>query len=237
MAFDFSGNSVLAALSPDDRGLVGPHLSAMDLPTRYRLAEANKPLPHAYFLTAGIASMVTNVRHEAAIEIGIVGRDGFANIPLVMGTDRSPNDAMMQVGGAGLRIDADPLRDAIHQSPSLLAVLHRFVHVYMIQTSSTVLANGRATVSERTARWLLMAQDRIGSDTLKLTHEFLSTMLGVRRAGVTEHLAEFERRDIVKQQRGTITIRDREALIGIADGYYGSAEAEFARLFPSRQAD
>ena len=101
----------------------------------------------------------------------------------------------------------------------------------MVQTASTVLANGRANIPERLARWLLMARDRVEGDGIALTHEFLATMLGVNRPGVTTALQEFERRGLIDGRRGVITILDRSALEKEANGYYGVAEAEFQRLF------
>jgi CRP-like cAMP-binding protein len=117
------------------------------------------------------------------------------------------------------------------QSPTLMAILLRFVHVYMVQTASTVPANGRASIPERLARWLLMARDRVDGEGIALTHEFLATMLGVRRPGVTVALREFERRGLIDGGRGLITILDRSALETAANGHYGIAEAEFHRLF------
>jgi CRP-like cAMP-binding protein len=101
----------------------------------------------------------------------------------------------------------------------------------MVQTASTVLANGRARIPERLARWLLMAGDRVNGDQIALTHEFLATMLGVNRSGVTTALLEFERRGLVRGARGVITILDRSALVTEANGYYGTAEAELERVF------
>ena len=137
----------------------------------------------------------------------------------------------MQIRGAGFRIGVERLREALAHSPTLLPILLRFVHVYMVQTASTVLANGRARIPERLARWLLMAGDRVIGDGIALTHEFLATMLGVRRPGVTTALKEFERRGLIDVARGVITILDRGALETEANGYYGTAEAEYKRLF------
>ena len=117
-----------------------------------------------YFLEAGIASITTGVRHEVPIEIGVVGREGVVNLPALMGIDRSPSETFMQIHGAGFRIGVKRLREAMAQSPTLMPILLRFVHVYMVQTASTVLANGSARIPERLARWWLMAADRVDGD-------------------------------------------------------------------------
>ena len=181
-------NAILRYLSDADRELLRPSLEPIDLPVRFRLAEASRPIDAVYFLEAGIASVTTSVRHEIPIEIGIVGREGLVNLPALMGIDRSPSETFMQIRGAGFRIGVERLREAMAQSPTLMPILLRFVHVFMVQTASTVLANGRARIPERLARWLLMAGDRVDGDGIALTHEFLATMLGVRRPGVTTAL-------------------------------------------------
>ena len=223
-------NAILSYLSGADRDLLRPNLEPIDLPVRFRLAEASRPIDAVYFLEAGIASITTSVRHEVPIEIGIVGREGVVNLPALMGIDRSPSETFMQIHGAGFRIGVERLREAMAQSPTLMPILLRFVHVYMVQTASTVLANGRATIPERLARWLLMARDRVDGEGIALTHEFLATMLGVRRPGVTIAIREFERRGLIDGARGVITILDRSALETAANGYYGIAEAEFRTL-------
>jgi CRP-like cAMP-binding protein len=115
-------------------------------------------------------------------------------------------------------------------SDTLQAALLKFVQAFMIQTAHTATANGRASLAERLARWILMAHDRLESDELPLTHDFLSLMLGVRRAGVTTALHDLVSKGLIKSQRGIITVLDREGIEEIAAGYYGVPEAEWARL-------
>jgi CRP-like cAMP-binding protein len=105
--------------------------------------------------------------------------------------------------------------------------------VFAVQSSYTALANAKGNIQERLARWLLMAQDRLNSDVLELTHEFLALMLGVRRAGVTIALGHFERRGMIEIARGAVTVNDRDGLQECANGLYGQPEAEFERLFPA----
>ena len=132
--------------------------------------------------------------------------------------------------GTGSRIAADDLRQAMRTSASLTRVLLNFVNAFLIQTSHTALSNGTATVGERLARWLLMAQDRLGGDRIPLTHEFLSLMLGVRRAGVTGALNQLDRKGVIRLSRGRIEIIDREGLIDSANGSYGIPEAMTRRV-------
>ncbi len=227
-------NAILASLRPEDLDLLRAYLEPLDLPLRKRLATANQAIEQVYFPEAGIASIVTGVRHEPPIEVGIVGREGVVNLPVVLGSDRSPNDVFMQSAGRGHRLDADRLRDAMATSGTLTRALLAYAHVFMVQAASTVLANGQATVSERLARWLLMAHDRVDGDTLRSTHQFLSIMLGVRRSSVSIALRDFEARAVVSRQRGAITLTDRDGIVALANGYYGAAEREMQRLYARR---
>jgi CRP-like cAMP-binding protein len=118
----------------------------------------------------------------------------------------------------------------MRRSASLSALLLKFVQAFMIQTAHTAIANARAHLAERLARWILMAQDRLGADEIRLTHEFLALMLAVRRPGVTEVLAVLEGERMIRTERGLIVVRDREALINKAGEYYGTPEAEYRRL-------
>ncbi|MGP0090306.1 MAG: Crp/Fnr family transcriptional regulator [Xanthobacteraceae bacterium] len=150
---------------------------------------------------------------------------------VIMGTDRSPNETFMQGAGAGQRITADKLRQGMEQSGTLRRALLHYGHTFVIQAMHTAMANGRGRIQERLARWLLMAGDRIDGDELPLTHEFLATMLGVRRPGVTVALSRLEEDGLIQAHRGVISILDRKGLEQNSKGAYGAPEAEFQRLF------
>jgi CRP-like cAMP-binding protein len=217
-------NRLLAALSPEDFALLEPRLEPLTLKTRQMLEPPNKSIKHSYFITSGLASVIAIGKNGDRLEVGMIGREGMTGIPVVLGNDRSPNETFIQVEGTGSRIAADDLRQAMQQSASLSRVLLNFVNAFLIQTSRTALSNGTATLEERLARWLLMAQDRLGGERVPLTHEFLSLMLGVRRAGVTGALNQLDRKGVIRLSRGRIEIIDREGLINSANGSYGIAE-------------
>jgi CRP-like cAMP-binding protein len=221
----FTQNQILAALSPEDFALLEPHLEPVALDVRQVLEPANKPIKHNYFLEQGLASVIAIGKNGNRLEVGIIGREGMTGLPVIIGNDRSPNETFIQVQGSGSRIASGDLRDGIQKSRSLHVVLLHFVHAFMIQTAHTALSNGTATVEERLARWLLMAQDRLGGDEVPLTHEFLSLMLGVRRAGVTVALNQLERKGFIRLSRGRIQIVDRRGLMRSANGTYGIPEA------------
>src|SRR6201995_4675298 len=136
----------------------------------------------------------------------------------------------MQIGCSRRRIPEEPSREAIAQSEGLRALMLKWAQGFMIQTAQTALANGRAKLEQRLARWLLMALDRLTADTVPLTHEFLAVMLGVRRAGVTVAIHGFERRGLVTTRRGQLTVINRHGIEQIAGSFYGTPEAELRRL-------
>jgi len=226
-----SRNRILARLSRGDFGLLESHLQAVDLPVRKRLESPNKRIDQVYFIEGGFASVVAHVSGGQGIEVGLIGREGVTGLAVIMGADRSPNETFMQSAGAGQRIAADKLRRGMEQSSSLHRLLLQYGHTFVIQTAHTAMANGHGKIQERLARWLLMADDRIGGDELPLTHEFLATMLGVRRPGVTVALNCLERDGLIQARRGMIRILDREGLEQSSKGAYGAPEAEFKRLF------
>jgi CRP-like cAMP-binding protein len=214
-------NLLLKGMSEADFALLEPSLQAIDLPLRMTLEARNKRVEHVYFLERGIASVVANGSGRPGIEVGIIGREGMTGISLLLGNgDRVPNETYIQMEGHGQRLRADAMRKAIDQSSGLHRYLLHFVHAFLTQTTRTALANGRSKIEERLARWLLMACDRADGDDLRLTHEFLSIMLGVRRSGVTTALQELERRGLITYKRGIITIVDRKGLEISSNGTY-----------------
>lgn len=226
-----SANKLLRSLSASDFALLQPGLSQVDLPVRRQLENRNRRIEHVYFLTRGLASLVISAGANHSIEVGIIGNEGMTGLSLMLGSDTAVHETFIQAAGEGWRISAEDLRAAVVQSPTLHKALLHFARIMFVQISFTTLANGRYRLEERLARWLLMAHDRAEGDTVVLTHEFLSIMLGVRRPGVTNALNLFERRGAIRAQRGLIHIINRPALEEAANGCYGTPEADYRRLF------
>jgi CRP-like cAMP-binding protein len=225
-------NLLLDHLSDRDFAMLEPKLRSVPLPLRQRLQQANRRIRAVYFVESGLASVVAiggGARKQA--EVAIVGHEGMTGVPLLFGAERSPCDVFMQVEGEGQCIDAGDFSEAIDKSTSLLRTLLRYAHVFNVQSSYSALANAIGKLEERLARWLLMAQDRLDSRDISLTHEFLAVMLGVRRAGVTVALQHFEDKGLISTARGRVTILERDGLLESANGLYGQPEAEAERLF------
>jgi CRP-like cAMP-binding protein len=215
-----SSNRILAGLPRQDFALIEPHLEPVDLPIRKTLETRRKRIDHVYFPESGFASVVANGSDKPSIEIGIIGREGMTGLAVVLGRDRAQHSTFIQAAGNGHRLSAARLREVDEQSPALHRAMLRYAYAFLAQTTTTALANGRSRIEERLARWLLMAQDRLGGETLSLTHEFLGLMLGTHRPGVTLALQGLERAGFITTRRGKITILDRKALEKSSNGTY-----------------
>ena len=225
-----SGNRLLSSLSKADFGLLLPDLEAVSLDVRKVLERPNKRIEDVYFPDAGFASVVAVQPKQTKVEVGLIGREGMTGLPVVLGNHKTPHETYIQAAGHGQRINATKLRKAMAASSSLQSLLLKFVQAFMVQTAQTAISNARAKLNERLARWILMADDRIDGSRLPLTHEFLSLMLGVRRAGVTEALHALESEGLIRASRGEIIVRSRKGIERRAGGSYGIPEAEFRRL-------
>jgi CRP-like cAMP-binding protein len=223
-------NSLLQNMEQADFELIQPHLEKVTLNLRDVLVEENRTIEHVWFVEEGLGSVIAMGQDNEQVEVAHVGPEGMAGKAVVLGVDHSTNRTLMQVAGHGLRMPASRMREALSESPTLRPFLLRYVHVGLTQLSQTALANGRYNLQERLARWLLMSHDRLRTDDMALTHEFLSLMLGVRRSGVTEAIHLLEGIHVIKATRGQVRIINRARLEEIAGGCYGLPEAEYNRL-------
>jgi CRP-like cAMP-binding protein len=225
-----SGNKLLTSLADDDFDLLEPHLEFVTLGLRKSLEKPNRRIDAVYFPEGGFASVVAIQSSGKEVEVGLIGREGMTGLPIVFGNHRSPHATYIQAAGTGTRMLATALRKAFQTSPSLRDSLLKFAQAFGVQTSHTAICNAQSKLDVRLARWLLMAQDRIGEETMPLTHEFLALMLGVRRPGVTETLQALREQELISYGRGLITVEDRKGMERKAGGAYGVPEAEYRRL-------
>ena len=216
---------LLSCLSRADFTLLDPHLTRLELPLRKELERPGRPIEYVYFLESGFASVVVEAKGGRGIEVGLIGREGMTGLAVVMGTDRTPNHTFIQSAGSGIRISSAELPSAMEQSRTLQKASLLYPHAFNIQASYTAVANRRSKIEKRLARWILMARERLDTDRLTLTHEFLSLMLGVRRPGVTTALNLLHKAGLIEAARGAITILDRKGLEKISNGAYGPPEA------------
>lgn len=189
-----------------------------------------EPIAAVHFPEPGMISVIAHAPNGVQSEAGIVGPEGMVGLALLNGVDRTPHTAVVQVPCRTLRIEAEAFRTALVESPTLHAYFLRYAQLYTVQLAQAGLCNAHFTIEQRLARWLLMCHDRADREDLPLTHETLSLMLGVRRAGVTTGLRVLELAGALKMRRGGIGIRNRAVLLAVAGASYGVPEAEYARI-------
>jgi CRP-like cAMP-binding protein len=223
-------NRLLSALPPEDLAWLRPHMELVEFPPRLVLHMPGEPITAVHFPETGWVSMLATLDNGDAAEVGLVGREGMVGLPLLLGADRSPFEAMVQAGGTGLRLPAEAFRQALDHSAALKALLLRYTLAFNVQVAQTAGCNGRHQIEQRLARWMLMAHDRSEGDGFPMTHEFLSMMLGVRRAGVTVAAGVLQRAGLIRYERGRMTVTDRDGLEAGACDCYDAARREYDRL-------
>ncbi len=217
---------------PDaDFRLLQPHLEPVKLERRKIAEKPNVRIEHVYFVSAGIISVVIGVDHNTEVEVGLIGCEGMSGVSIIHGDDRGPHSTYVQVDGHGQRIAVKALTAAMQKSEFMRALFLKYAQAFMIQTNHTAVSNARGKLDERLARWILMAHDRLPGNDIRLTHEFLAVMLGVRRAGVTEAVHVLATRGLIRNDKpGLIELLDRAGLEKTAGSFYGGPEREYKRL-------
>ncbi|WP_337268881.1 Crp/Fnr family transcriptional regulator [Oryzifoliimicrobium ureilyticus] len=223
-------NKLLAILPEADYREVAKDLEYVALPRGAVLGQTDKPIDYIYFITSGIGSVMIRTPEGNRAEAGLFGFEGYAPTSAIGEVRTSPHDVAMQMDGGAYRMHFDAFRTNIERFRSLFRIVVRAMEAFNIQVSYTAASNAVHDVNVRLARWLLMCHDRVPSNELALTHDFLSVMLTVRRPSVTTSLHVLEGNGFIKAQRGNITIRNRRALEEFAHDAYGRPEEEYRRL-------
>ena len=207
-----SKNRLLAAMPQEDLERFFSDLDPVSLSLRQVLHEVGARLEDVYFIEQGVASVLTNMADGSTIEVGMIGMEGMVGIPALLGGEISAQQVIVQVPGTALRMNAALCKAAFDQSEAIRGVALRFTEAILNLSAQTAACNRLHSIEQRCARWLLMAIDRVQSDEIPLTHEFLSSMLGVRRAGVTNTAGELQSSGLIRYHRGLLTIVDRDGL-------------------------
>jgi len=205
-------------------------LTPVSLALRDFLLETGKPIENVFFIEDGVACVVAKMANGSTIEVGMIGYEGLVGEAALLGEKTSARQSIVQVPGAALRMNAARCKAAFDESPAVRAVIHRFIGAVIDQSAQTAACNRLHLIEQRCARWLLMSSDRTRSDIIPMTHEFLSSMLGVRRAGVTTTLGELTRSGLIEHGRGHLTISDREGLEATACECYPLDRRRLERL-------
>jgi CRP-like cAMP-binding protein len=223
-------NRLLAGLPPENLAQLLPRLRAVSLPIRRGLMGAHERIEAVYFIETGWASVVAQLNDGTQAEIGLIGREGFAGLPLLAGVETAFAETYMQAAGAGLQMNAAAFQREVDDNQDLRRRLFRYYEAMQAQTAQTAACNGRHDLEQRLARWLLMAHDRTEGDELLITQDFLSLMLCVYRPSVTVVAGMLQRAGIIRYSKGNITILDRDALEASACDCYRTVQDRFNDL-------
>jgi CRP-like cAMP-binding protein len=223
-------NRLLAQLGTDEWARLSPHLELVQLSLRQILYDIDRPIGHVYFVEEGVVSIVAAGLDGQAVETGTVGNEGMVGLPVIFGSDTTSAQAFCQVPGAAYRMGVGELSQSLLSGGRLAAVIRRYALAFLTQTGQGSACNRLHSIRQRCARWLLECHDRVSGDTFQLTHEFLSQMLGVRRATVSEIAGQLQREAIIAYEYGRITILDRTRLEEAACECYAIIWREFQRL-------
>ena len=219
-------NRLLAALPRAEYERLTLHLEDVSLTLSKLLFRPEDKLTYAYFPTTSIVSLLTDLSDGSGMEVGLVGREGLVGVSVILGGSET-KVATVQAEGRAQRIKARALREEFQRGGALQDGLLRYTHALMTQISQSVVCNVRHPLPGRLARWLLMYHDRLGRDEFSLTHEFMASMLGVRRSGVSEVASELQKMEFIRYQRGHVTIIDRKGLEDFACECYPVVKAKF----------
>jgi CRP-like cAMP-binding protein len=223
-------NLMLAQLPDAEYDTLAKSLVPVELPLHMRLSEPNEPIEYVYFLNSGLISTDALTDKGESVEVGVIGREGFAGLPALLDQPQMSHSVMMQGIGEGFRIRSSILRDQFVRGGTLQRLVHTFAYLQLVQVTQSVLCNRMHEVDARLARWLLTSADRMESESLNLTQEFLAQMLGVQRSTVTVAAGDLQRAGLIGYSRGKIHILDREKLTATACECYRIVSAAYRRV-------
>ena len=223
-------NSILQGVEERDISGLLEAGELITLATRDKIYDAEERITHVYFPIDCVLSVVTNMKEGGTIEVGTIGREGTSAIPFLLGANTTANDCYCQVPGTAIRLRSEHFHRLHADSPRFRSLLDRYLQGYVNFLGQLAGCNRLHSTYERCSRWLLLTHDRVGSDTIRLTHEYLAMMLGSRRSGVTIALSTFRRAGFITYTHGHIDILDRQGLIDSACECYDVAREQFGGL-------
>jgi CRP-like cAMP-binding protein len=189
-----------------------PHLEFVSLDLATNLQRESEPIDFAYFMNSGIVSMIVEMADGRSVEVGIAGREDMIGLQLAAGLKDAAHNLVIQVPGDGFRVKASTLQRELRSLPELSRLLTRRLGIRSLQFAQNAACNRLHSIRQRMARWLLVTRDRIDTDLIATTHDFLAKMVGTDRPSVSVALAELQREAIILGSRGIITLLDRERL-------------------------
>ncbi len=226
---DAADNRLLAALPARSMAALSHELEPFTLSPKLVLHRRNAPLRHVYFPCSGLISFVMPAG-DKWVEVGVAGSEGFFGLPIYFGTERCPMGAVSQAPGVALRMAAGSFVQRIRSEPALGAIIGRYAHVFTFMLAQSAVCNNTHRIEQRCARWLLMAHDRLQTDSFVLTQQSVSQMLGVRRPSISAVAEKLQAQRLISYRQGRMTILDRPGLEQLSCECYPALTREFDRI-------
>lgn len=214
-------NEILLSLPAKEYAIVLAELEFGELRAHDLLNEMGEVIEYCYFMNSGMTSILTVMADGKGVEVGLTGKEGFVGLPVIVGLKTSPTRAIVQIAGSAFRLSVAQILRALSRCPQLEKRLNRYSQELSMQATQVAACNRLHEVEQRLARWLLMSQDRVDGDVVPLTQEFLSHMLGTRRASVTVAAGVLQKAGLIKYVRGTVNIVNRSRLEDAACECFG----------------
>jgi CRP-like cAMP-binding protein len=205
-------NTILLAIPDDEFAAVRGNLEHVEVAHHGILYEPRQKIEFVFFPNSGMVSLVFHTNGGDSVEIGIVGYEGFVPVQAAAGLRSCPYQAIMQINGDGFRMDVEALAAAAETCPRFHSMLNRYAALHGLQVAQTAGCNRLHDLEQRLSRWLLLTQDRVGSGLLKITHDFLATMLGTDRPSVTLAAGALQKKKIIEYSHGSVRVLNRKKL-------------------------
>jgi CRP-like cAMP-binding protein len=205
-------NAILLAMPDDEFKVIRDDLQHLELAHHRTVYEPKQNIEFAYFLNSGMISIVFQTQEHDTVEVGVVGNEGFCPVYAAAGLRRTPYEAVVQIGGDAFRLSVDALTKAMKSCPRFHELLNRYGALHGLQVAQTAGCNRLHDLEQRLARWLLLTQDRVGNGFLRITHDFLATMLGTDRPSVSLAAGALQKKKIIEYSHGSVRVLNRKKL-------------------------
>ena len=229
MTQEQTSNKILSVLPREEFEPLAARLKPVPLVLGETLYMPAQKIDYVYFVDSGVVSLLAALENGATVEAGVIGPEGVAGISVILGADSTPNQALIQSAGQAMRISSQDIRTEFRRGGKLRDLLLRYTHTLFTQVAQTAACNRLHSIEQRLARWLLLTHDRVGRDDFVLTQDFLSRMLGVRRAGVSVAANTLRQAGLIDYHRGTMMVVDRKGLENYSCECYAIVRDEYDR--------
>jgi len=223
-------NRLFAALPPEDAARLLPHLTLVTWALGDVLYDPDHPQMYLYFPTTAMVCLIYTLVNGMSAEMGVIGYEGVVGLPLVMGGVSTPSQAIVQVAGSGFRLLAAIVHEEFARAGTFQRLLLRYIQAMLTQVAQTAVCNRVHSIAHRLCRWLLLTHDRVRTEEVRMTHEFIAQMLAVRRESITVVAQRLQAAGVIRYNQGSITIVDRAGLEARVCECYGVVQNEFTRL-------